>query len=403
MKILFIGGFFHLSHQVEIMKNTKTTVEYAGNALQMKLISGFEKNDTCDLSLLSAPEIGAYPGAYKDWYFRGFQNKSNGDKYQYVSFLNIWGIRNLSRAHSLKVAVKNFVNNMSNEKWIVVYSPHTPFLEAACYAKKKDSRIRVCLIVPDLPQYMNLAKTGRRVYDFFKKIDIKRFYELKKHVDCFVLLTEAMKDVLEVGKRPYIVVEGICDDVGLSVVSKKTESTYKNIVYAGKLNESSGVLNLIEAFKQISSNDIRLIICGNGVLRNEIIKQSIIDKRIQFKGQISMQDAKIYIKNAAVLVNPRQNNEEYTKYSFPSKNIDYLMSGNPVVSYRLDGIPNIYEKFLYYVPETSIDSLSGVIQKVLKTSKIETEAKSKAAFQYLSQMRNSDAVVKKILCMFRKS
>ena len=116
-----------------------------------------------------------------------------------------------------------------------------------------------------------------------------------------------------------------------------------------------------------------------------------------------MQDAKIYIKNAAVLVNPRQNNEEYTKYSFPSKNIDYLMSGNPVVSYRLDGIPNIYEKFLYYVPETSIDSLSGVIQKVLKTSKIETEAKSKAAFQYLSQMRNSDAVVKKILCMFRKS
>ena len=38
-------------------------------------------------------------------------------------------------------------------------------------------------------------------------------------------------------------------------------------------------------------------------------------------------------------VNPRQNNEEFTKYSFPSKTMEYLASGVPVVAYKLDGIP----------------------------------------------------------------
>lgn len=46
-------------------------------------------------------------------------------------------------------------------------------------------------------------------------------------------------------------------------------------------------------------------------------------------------------KNADVLVNPRQNDDEYTKYSFPSKNIEYLMTGNAVMAYMLDGIPEI--------------------------------------------------------------
>lgn len=57
-------------------------------------------------------------------------------------------------------------------------------------------------------------------------------------------------------------------------------------------------------------------------------------------------------KNADVLVNPRQNDDEYTKYSYPSKNIEYLMTGNAVMAYMLDGIPEIYRSF-FIVPESN--------------------------------------------------
>ena len=65
---------------------------------------------------------------------------------------------------------------------------------------------------------------------------------------------------------------------------------------------------------------------------------------------------------ADVLVNPRPNNEEYTKYSFPSKNIEYLMTGKPVVAYMLDGMPAHYKKFLYEIPTGELNFTNTIIE-----------------------------------------
>ena len=45
-------------------------------------------------------------------------------------------------------------------------------------------------------------------------------------------------------------------------------------------------------------------------------------------------------------MNPRSADAEYTKYSFPSKTIEYLATGVPVVMNRLPGIPEEYEYFV---------------------------------------------------------
>ena len=137
----------------------------------------------------------------------------------------------------------------------------------------------------------------------FKYIDL---------IDSFVLLTDAMKDILNVGERPYIVVEGIVDKIP-EVSQKNNNYEKKIIVYTGKINYKFGIKELVESFMNLKDSNYRLVICGDGDAKSYVDEMSKKDYRIEYKGQVSSNQSKEYIKQAHVLVNPRPNNEKYTK------------------------------------------------------------------------------------------
>ena len=348
MKVLIICGVFGENNQSEIIKNTKGYAEFSANIFQKKLIKGFEQNNI-DIEIVSAPFIGSYPNRYKKMFFKGFESQQTD--YRYVNFCNAWGYRNFSRASALKRVIKKIIYK-ENKKFdlILVYSAHEPFLEAALYAKKLLPNSKICFVVPDLPQYMNLDSNKTKAYDFLKKLDIKRMDALIKGVDSFVILTEPMKDILGIGDRPYMVVEGIIDELpSKKEFTTETSSEIKNIVYTGKLNMKFGIKELVDSFTELKGENYRLILCGDGDAKGYISEIAETDSRIIYKGQVSPEAAKEITEQASVLVNPRPNDSDYTKYSFPSKNIEYLMSGNPVVAYMLDGMPKIYSEFIYTI------------------------------------------------------
>lgn len=349
MKILMICGVYAEENEKDVLAYSKGYVEQSANIFQRKLIRGIEKNNI-EHKIISAPLIGAYPMRFKKSRFTGFEEECN--RYEYVLFNNIWGMRNISRTISLKKAIKKYFENESEDEFLIlVYCPHTPFLEAAIYAKELKPKSKVCLIVPDLPQYMNLNESKRGLYDFFKKIDIRHMEKFIAKVDSFVLLTEPMKDVLCVGDRPYLVVEGIIDiDSYKSSKISTVSDGIKRIVYTGKINMKFGIKELVDSFMKIEDPKFRLILCGDGDARTYVEEMAMVDNRIEYKGMVTASKAREYIDMADVLVNPRPNNEKYTKYSFPSKNIEYLMTGKPVVAYMLDGMPLHYQDYLYEIP-----------------------------------------------------
>lgn len=381
MRVLFLCGVFAEENQQEIIDAAKKTVEYSANEMQKKLIQGFQECQ-CELDVLSAPFIGSYPGASKISKFNGFREAQ--EKYHYVKFNNVWGIRNFSRAKALKKEVRSFAEHCDKERMIVVYSPHTPFLEAAVYAKKLDPTIRICLVLPDLPHYMNLNANVSMIYKVAKKVDIGRFEKLNQYVDSYMLLTEAMKEKVDVHEKPYIVAEGIVYNEPLNSNAKQKDT--KTIVYTGKLNEKFGVKNLVDAFVQIKYQDYRLILCGKGDAEDYIIEKSKKDTRIVYMGQVTPEEANRWILDASVLVNPRQNSEEYTKYSFPSKNIEYLLSGNPVVAYMMEGMPDVYSDFMYVVSGNTIESLVHAIEQAMNDTSENKNSKFCKASEYLKTL-----------------
>ena len=68
---------------------------------------------------------------------------------------------------------------------------------------------------------------------------------------------------------------------------------------------------------------------------------------------------------ATILVNPRTSEGEFTKYSFPSKTMEYLLAGKSVVINRIPGIPEEYFNYVYTPKDESIEALAECLTNVL--------------------------------------
>jgi len=363
-------------------------VENSANNFQKKIISGFKENNF-DFDVLSAPFIGAFPVNYKKIFFKGFKNSNS--EHDYIKFNNIWGFRNISRARNLKKKIKSIIKTSQEDKAIIIYSPHTPFLEAAVFAKKKDPKIKISMIVPDLPQYMNLNDKKSIIYRIGKKYDIYKFYKLNKFVDSYVILTEAMKGILNINKKPCLVVEGVIDEAEsfeIHNVEKLREQGCRYVVYTGKVNYKFGLKELVDSFVSIKDESLRLVLCGNGDAVDYIKNKAEGDSRILYQGQVSSSKAKAWIVNADILVNPRQNNEAFIKYSFPSKNLEYLSSGKPVIGYMLDGMKPEYKGFMYIPEDNDIDSLCKTIIHCLMDKEENKQKKHKLFLKYRKKLES---------------
>ena len=395
MKILILCGVAEKEAQQEVIAHSRGGADLAANLFQQKLIAGFRSLGT-DCEVLSAPFLGAFPTRCDLIRFRGFQNEHPGCTY--VKFNNIWGLRNFSRAKALKKALKDFIALDDPQKLILVYCPHTPFLEAAAYAKKQDPSIRVCLYVPDLPNYMNLNANRTWFYDFAKKVDIRRMTKLMGCVDSYVLLTEYMKEHLPVGDKPYRVAEGIIEKFP-ALPEPAAAGKEKYVVYTGKLFERFGVKALIDAFLTLENPDYRLVLCGKGDCEAYARSAQAKDERIMFLGQVSPEEALSWQSRASALINPRNVVEEYTRYSFPSKNIEYLLSGKPVVGYFLEGMPQAYQDFLCCI-DPSLPAEKGIAAKldeVLSSDAAALFEKNKRFFEYAREPLVAEGIAQSII------
>ena len=114
--------------------------------------------------------------------------------------------------------------------------------------------------------------------------------------------------------------------------------------------------------------EYELWLCGGGELTDYIIEQSQKFNNIKYFGYVSTEKIQELQMMATVLINPRKNDAEYTKYSFPSKTMEYLASGKPVIGYILDGYPKEYISYLNCPNDESDDALKNKIIEICSLS-----------------------------------
>lgn len=366
----------------------------AANALEHNLMEGFTANLPTPPRVINVLPIGSYPQYYRKAIVKKstFQLCGRSD-HENLGFCNIKLIRNYFIERAVYKSLKTYCKAKAGEVVLCIYSASAELLAAAEKLKKKYSNVIVCDIIADLPGMTNLSSKKSALLQWFIDYKAKKSLKRLEAVDCFVLLTKQMADYLHINK-PYCVVEGIASK---SQQIERKNNTKKTILYTGTLHQKFGVMNLVKAFSQIESPDYQLVICGIGDSEKAIKEAAEKDPRIAFLGQLPRNEVLEWQKRATVLVNPRQNNEEFTKYSFPSKTMEYLSSGIPVVAYKLEGIPDEYDSYIQYVKDDSIESLKKKLVEVCELSDEERQNLGSAGRAFVLAEKNSTIQVKKII------
>ncbi len=388
MKLIFVGSSQPEAIAQEYLKRG-SRVNFAGITLQNALLDGLYQNDK-DLSVITAWDITPYP-KIKQIFFQpeNIEFKGRKDKYKFVGATNLPLINMLSKFLRIRKELKHQIKDKENAA-VIVYETYTPFLLAVATLRRRISKAVV--IVPDLPDYMH--SSGNKLRALFKRIDKRIIDWCLKRFDGYVLLSEPMLEKLPPKDGKHIVMEGIFNP---EFKEKPVEKEpYKTIMYTGGVHTHRGTKLLLDAFKDIEDSNYRLWIRGDGELKQEILDMAAKDTRIKYFEPMGREELLELERRATVMVNTTPP-QDFTRYFFPSKNMEYLASGTPTIMFRLGCMPKEYDEYLYYVDRDDAESLRKKIVEVCEQPQEKLNLFGNRAKQFIIEKKNPFVQCKRIL------
>lgn len=252
--------------------------------------------------------------------------------------------------------------------------------------------VRCVGIVTDLPDMLGGSRFSKAMANF-----------VIRHCTDYVLLTEAMNDYLNKTGKPYVILEGHSDiSMADRIPSLEQKESPRICMYAGGVSRQYGLADLVEGFRMADISNARLEIYGPGDYVKELQRIAAEDSRVYYGGMLLNTQIVDKEQKATLLVNPRPTTETYVKYSFPSKTMEYMASGTPVLTTRLPGMPEEYYPHVYFIEEETAQGIADALTRVLSGSEEELFRKGLAAREFVLESRNNRIQAKKIIEMLEK-
>ncbi|MDD5864123.1 MAG: glycosyltransferase [Firmicutes bacterium] len=254
-------------------------------------------------------------------------------------------------------------------------------------------RRRRCVgIVTDLPDMLEGSGFSIKLANF-----------VIRHCTDYVLLTEAMNTRLNRAGKPYVILEGH-SDISMENRTPSLESKRRPRVclYAGSVCKRYGLGNLVEGFQKADIPDARLEIYGPGDYVPELSRIAEKDPRIVYGGMLLSAQVVEKEMAATLLVNPRPTGEEYVKYSFPSKTMEYMSTGTPVLTTVLPGMPREYYPYVYLLEDESAEGIGKKLRELLALPDETLFQKGCEAREFILREKNNIRQAAKILSMLER-
>lgn len=392
MTALFIGVYADPNTISLINRNSKNSGSVSIAAIKYTHLigEGIENEFGHNSTKLFLVPLGMYPICkFLIW----FPRKIN-DSY-YIPFINIIFFKQISISVYLFFFsfFWYFKNYRINQKYIFFSCVYLPFL-IGLFPLKIFKSVYVTTFVPDLPEYeFFYSKSLFSLKFFFVPLYIYLSKKIISLSDYYVFITKYMVDFFPT--KPYSIIEGFVDIKNNNI---EVEVYKRNaIMYSGALLDKYGITYLLKAFIQIKG-DYELWLFGNGDMDDIINKFSNLDSRIKYFGVRPNSEVLVFQKKAKLLINPRPSNNDFTKYSFPSKLMEYLVSGTPVLTTRLPGIPDDYSDKMYFIDCETVDGIKESILKCFSKSQTELNLFGFNAKLYVINNKNNYTLINNLVC-----
>lgn len=372
-KLLYVSCACSTRIEHELFKLDAELVGLQIQKYHRLLLNGFNKNGVNVTALTSHVGLEL---------LKGDTETEDGIKYEYI----IQKRNKLGHVHVLLNSfIKAYKYFQKNENSILICDVLTLTNSLGSIIAAKLQKKEIIGIITDFPEQLS---SSSKIYSYLT-------WKVINMCSSYIVMTEFMKEKLDTDKKK-IVLEGHVDyKISIEAMNQEKCDNKKICVYAGTLHEKYGIKKLVEAFIKADVIDSELHIFGNGDC-TQWIKQ-LNCPNIIYHG--IWENSKIieFEKKAHLLINPRPTDEEFTKYSFPSKNMEYMVSGTAVLTTALPGMPQEYEDYVYLFSDESIEGMSRTLKKVLSNDISYLRKKGKKAQSFVLEKKNNVTQAKKIM------
>lgn len=389
MEILYLSSLCTINEYERMFRKFGSTSSHASQKFNRMMVNGLVEN-ACQVETLTQRIL---PWVDEEERIRPAETEG-GVRYAYLP-CRAGKLRN--RIMTMWNAYRQIVKwHSAHPEGIVICDIILGEMSLALWAATRVHSIQTAAIVTDVPSIRAGEKRkGIRAIPYLIKNAVVYSY------GSYIFLTEQMNAVFNPKGKPYVVIEGIVDQAVLDTPnSLEKKYPQKVCMMAGLLEDIFGVDDLLEAFMKLDCPDVQLVFYGKGKSVQTIIDAARLDSRISYRGELTNQEIVREEKRATLLINPRPPIGAWTAYSFPSKNMEYVASGTPMLAYNLPCIPSEYLEHFYYPDDSK--TFAQTLQETILLDKAELHKKGIEAQAWIVQTKNAKAQTQKAVAMLSR-
>lgn len=388
MNILYVSALSSERIINDIYVKTQDNPGFAVQKFSRLLVRGIQENNVAISSLSSPPITSKYTS--NKWIKLPDEYEEN-IMYKYVPYLNIPVLKNLCVFLYTFFYILFWGLGKSKDK-VIICDVLTVGLSLGALLATKFNGVRCVGIVTDIFGLM----VGAHSFKAYIAARVNQWYVTL--FDKYILLTEQMNAKVNPHKKPFIIMEGLCDNSLLSETRPIVEKAVPRVVlYAGGIHERYGLKMLAEAFIRANISNAILLYYGSGPYVETFKELSLRHDNLVYGGVAPNNVILEEEYKASLLVNPRFTTEEFVQYSFPSKNMEFMSSGTPLLTTKLPGMPKEYYPYVYLFQEESVEGYTTVLKEVLGHSDDELNELGLKAKNFVLSSKNNIIQAKRII------
>ncbi|QCX26480.1 glycosyltransferase [Nocardioides jishulii] len=278
--------------------------------------------------------------------FRRQPFDQNGVSGAAVGFVNVLGVKHWSRHRVMLGEVMRRYRDpeVTRPDVVVVHGVNSALL-ALTNRVATHFGIPSVVLMTDPPHGVGARDEQPR--SALRRVDFRRVMNQLDRFSAGICLTEQLGSAFLPG-RPVLVMEGIADVAETDADAASPVGASPVVLYAGGVEEAYGLGALLEAVER-SQGEWTLEVCGRGSYLDQVLRAAERSPRVVYRGVLGQAELHEAYRAAAILVNPRPD-RGFTRFSFPSKVLEYMTHGGTVASTRLPGIPEEYWDHLHPLP-----------------------------------------------------
>lgn len=214
---------------------------------------------------------------------------------------------------------------------------------------------------------LDVFRPGQLVPDTWRwRADFWQQRKLAPLLDGVMVVARPAAEDLAPGRPTCVLEGGIAVDRfsnALHVRPERRSGDPFRIVLSGTLTEYNGVDLVLEAMRHTAS-DVELLVAGMGPRVEAVHGYANQDSRVRYVGYLEFDQLLDLYRGADLLLNIRLTRRLDTRYFFPSKLMELLASGTPVLSTCTGPVADDYGHVLYLLNDESPAALANRIREI---------------------------------------